>query len=279
MTALNRLLAGAFDVLLWPIQGLPPLAGLAICSLATAMAMLLVVKATSDQTRVALVKRAIQADLFEVRLFSDDLRAVFRAQGGMLRHTLAYLRLSLVPTLWLIVPFGLIFGHLESHYGYAGLTPGEPALVTATLRADTPDERALGADATPSLEAPAAIRVDTPAVWFPASREVVWQITPQSSGEFELRVHAGHEAVAKSVQVSDAALRRSPTRTDAGVLNQLFYPSEAPLPGAVPLEAVSVAYPRREIRIFGWGSSWIVPYVALSLAFAGVLRRPFKVVM
>ena len=44
-----------------------------------------VVRLTSDQAALAAVKRQIQADLFEMRLFNDDLRALLRAQGAVLR--------------------------------------------------------------------------------------------------------------------------------------------------------------------------------------------------
>ena len=48
--------------------------------------------------------RRLHAALFEIRLFNDDLSAIFRAQAEMLRHNLTYLRLSLVPMIWMFVP-------------------------------------------------------------------------------------------------------------------------------------------------------------------------------
>ena len=68
----------------------------------------------------------MQAAIFEMRLFNDDLVALFRAQGDVLRHTLHYLRLSLAPTLWLIVPMLALMLHMEFHFGYTGLTIGAP---------------------------------------------------------------------------------------------------------------------------------------------------------
>ena len=93
---LNAALDRLFDLLLWPFQQLSPIVGLSFVSLLTAAAMLLVVKATSDQQRLADAKRAMAAALFEIRMFNDDLPALFRAQGEMLKQNAAYLRLSLV---------------------------------------------------------------------------------------------------------------------------------------------------------------------------------------
>ena len=131
---MNALLASAFDLLLFPFRQLPPIVGLSVVSLLTAAGMLLVFRAKSDQQRIEQVKRAMVAALFEIRLFNDDLPALFRAQGEMLKQNAAYLRLSLVPMLWMIVPIGLIAAQLEFQYGYAGLTPGQPALVKARVR-------------------------------------------------------------------------------------------------------------------------------------------------
>ena len=57
--------------------------------------------------------------LFEIRLFNDDLRAMLRAQVEILRHNVTYLRLSLVPMLWMLVPLVLVIAQLQFHYGYA----------------------------------------------------------------------------------------------------------------------------------------------------------------
>ena len=56
--------------------------------------MLIVFKKTSNQARLEAVKKQIHACLFELRLFSDDLPAILRAQGEILRHNLRYLGLS-----------------------------------------------------------------------------------------------------------------------------------------------------------------------------------------
>ena len=118
------------------------------------------------------------AALFEIRLFNDDLPALFRAQGEMLRQNATYLRLSLVPMLWMIVPIGLIVAQLEFQYGYTGLTPGQPALVKAHLRQASASAPAPAA----ALEVPRGIRVLTSAAWFPATQEIIWRVTPDAPG-------------------------------------------------------------------------------------------------
>src|SRR5262245_58364680 len=146
-------MARALDLLLFPVRQLPPMVGLVIVSLVTAVVVMLVFRATSDQQRIADVKRRIAAALFEIRLFNDDLPAVFRAQGELLRHNATYLRLSFVPMLWMLVPIAFLVAHLELRYGYTGLSPGQPAMVKVALR----DGVTLEGGKSASLDVPSGI--------------------------------------------------------------------------------------------------------------------------
>jgi uncharacterized membrane protein (DUF106 family) len=284
VTIVNESLGLAFDVLLYPFRQLSPIVGLSVASLLTAAAMLLVFRATSDQRRIEQVKRAMVAALFEIRLFNDDLPALFRAQGEMLRQNAAYVRLSLVPMLWMIVPIVLVVAQLEFRYGYAGVTPGQPVLVKAQLRhaPATNTDAAPGAGEASSapaatLEAPKEVRVLTSAVWFPATQEVVWQVTPNAPGEFVLNARIGGGRFAKTFEATDHVVRRSPLRVSPGFVDQFLYPAEPPLPDSADVASISVAYPARAIRILGWEMPWIVVYFGLSMAFALLLRKPFGV--
>ena len=288
LAALDAILASLFDVLLRPLAALPPLAGLAVVSLVTAVAMLLVVRRTSNQRALDRVKRQIHAALFEIRLFNDDLRAIFRAQGELLRHNLTYLRLSLVPMLWMIVPFVLVIAQLQFHYGYTGLEPGQPALLTAHLRSSPSASegdaaRASGGDdhrgRVATLEVPAGVRADTAAIWFPASQDVVWRLTPERPGDYELRVVVAGQTAIKSLHVSSRVARRSPARLEAGFVNEILYPAEPPLPSDGPLTSIAIAYPERDISVFGWRLNWLLVYFALSIVFAFALRKPFGVTL
>src|SRR5580704_19170694 len=119
VTVVNAMLDRLFDLLLRLLRPLPFRVSLAVVSLVTAIAILLVVRATSNQQAMAAVKRQMYADLLEMRLFNDDLHAMWRAQWSMLQHNGRYLRLSLVPALWTLVPLALVLTQLQFHFGYA----------------------------------------------------------------------------------------------------------------------------------------------------------------
>lgn len=252
---------------------MPPLLSLALISLATAIVLLLVVRHTSDQPRIASVKRAIRAGLFEIRLFNDDLRAILRAQAEILRHNLTYLRLSAVPLLWVAIPLVLLIAQLQAYYGYDGLHPGRSALVKVEV------SEAAGVSPDLRLDGAPGVRIETPAVWIPSRGEAAWRIAAEQPGDFELTVHVNGEAYTKAVRVSSGPARRSPVRLEPGILNRVLYPSEASLPAGALVRSIAVTYADRSISLLGLDLHWMVVFFVLTLAFAVLLRRPFGVVL
>jgi len=278
MSTLNTLLRDFFDVLLYPLRGLPEIVGVAVFSLVTAVGALLVFRAASDQEGIAAVKRRIYACLFEILLYNDDLRAILRAQMEILRHNLTYFRLSLVPMFWMIVPIVLLIAQLQFIYGYRGLLPGETAVLTVEL---SEDAAAGGAEVKPSarLQAPPGLRVETPAVWVASLNEIAWRVAADRAGEYELELELDGEVYTKSVSVSSEINRRSPIRLEEGFINQLLYPAEDPLPGNGPIDSISLTYLDGDVVIFGWGLHWLIVFFVLSIAFAFGLKNLFGVTL
>ncbi|MYA07497.1 MAG: hypothetical protein F4060_06610 [Holophagales bacterium] len=288
MSLLNAALRAVFDVALRPFAALPPILPVAIVALVSGIFALLVYRWTSNQTAIAAVKRRLFGHLLEVRLFNDDLRAVLAAQLRLLRENLTYLRLNLIPLLWMIVPFMLLIAQLQFHYGYDGLEVGERTLLVVDL---APAEAAAagGDEAAPrppiELEAPAGVAVETAGVWVPSLRQVVWRLRADEPGRHELVVRADGGAFTKSLFVEDpegGALwaRRSPTRRRAAILDQLLYPAEPSLPRDGPIERIDVRYGTATISFFGLlDMHWLIAFLILSLAFAFALRNRFGVTL
>lgn len=276
LAALNAGLVALTDAWLVPLASWPPLLALFVLSVLTALVMLPVVRRTSDQARIRATKRRIQAALFEIRLFSEEPRFVLRALGDALAANLLYLRLSLVPLAWLALPLLLLMAHLEAFYGRTGLTMGTPALVELQLRGDPAEWPPATAV---SLEAPEALRVETTAVRFPASGEIVWRLVPEQAGDFALTLRVAGHVIVKSLHVSHDPARRSPRRALPGVVDQLLFPSEPPLPADAPVSHVDVAYPEARISVWGWDLDWLVIYIAMTLVVALVLAPRWGVVL
>ncbi len=272
MTTLNALLVRAADAVLGPLAGVPPLVVLLALAFVTALVVLGVMKVASNQTQMAAAKRRIHADLLEMRLYNDDVRALLRAQGSLLRHNGAYIWLSLLPLVITALPLTLAIAQVQSWYGYSGLEPGQPTLVTADLRGPAPH-------VLPTL-ALSGLEGDGPGMYFPTLQQVVWRVVPRESGAYVLRVQpAGSPAVEKTVYVGQGPARRSPAREGADLVTQLLYPSEPPVPGDSPVAAIRVDYAEQSIPVLGFEAHWLVVYLAASFAFVLALRKPLGVVI
>jgi hypothetical protein len=291
MNAVNTVLRGLFDALLFPFRGMPAIVGLVVVSLLTAIAMLLVFKKTSNQTAVERVKRQIHAGLFEIRLFNDDFGAILRAQRDILRHNLSYLRLSLVPMLFMLPPLVLVIAQLQFHYGYAPLAAGDRVLVEVEL-AEGWESTGAVPTSQPSgkpqvaLRAPAGVVVETPAVWVPSERTLSWRVRVDQPGDHDLQVVVGERTFDKMLTDDGGRIvRRSPLRPGASLLDKLLYPAEPALPGDSPVASIAIDLRAGEIPLGGSWSlgtlagipAWMTIFFVLSLVFAFALRKPFGV--
>ena len=275
MSVLNAILRAAVNGLLTPFRDMSPWVGLAVVSILTAVPMLLVFRATSNQDALARVKRRIHAGLFEIRLFNDDLRAILRAQLSILRQNLSYVWLSLPPMLFILPPLFLIFAQLQFHYGYRGLEVGEPVLLEAAIAEEAVDEAA----AKPALEldVPAGLRVETPALWSAAERRVSWRIAAERQGDYVVKLGYGGRQVEKTVHAGGRVVLRSPQRLAPSFVDQLLYPAEPPLPADGPFTEVTVGYPELAVSLFGLEMPWWVAYLGLLFLVILALRNAFGV--
>lgn len=272
MSLINTPLRALFDALLYPFRGLSPWVTLIPISLATAIVLLLIFKRTSNQDALTAVKAKITAGLFEIRLFNDDLRTMFKAQGQILRRTLTYMRLSLVPMLWTLPPLILVIAQLQFHYGYDGFEPGESTQLQVVLK---PDAVPAGKPQV-RVDAPEGLTVIEPAVWIPSLREMAWRVDVDERGAYDLDISMGAAAASKSVDATEIIVRRSPFRV-RGFLDELIYPGEAALPADSPFESITIRYADAAVNFLGFGIHWLIVFFVLSMAFAFALRKPFGV--
>lgn len=278
MGILTGILRAVFDGLLLPFRGMPAAVGLAVAAALVSVVALLAYKGASNQKKIALVKRKIFAALFEIRLFNDDARAIFRAQGDILRHNAVYFALSLAPLAVMLPPMILVMAQLEFHYGFKGLEPGQSTVFEVTLKEPPATVAARESGAPVSIEVPPGLRLETPGVWIPAKGEIAWRIAAVQPGDHVVTVKVeGEEPVTKSVHVGGGIVRRSPSRLEAGFVNQLLYPAEAPLPKGSALSKIEVKYPGAEVSLFGWKSYWMIGFFVLTIVFGFALKGVFKV--
>lgn len=275
MATLNALLRPLFDVPAGLMSGWPVWLALAAWSIPVSVFALWVFKATSNQEAIAAVKDRIQASLFEIRLFNDDLRAILRAQWEILGHVLRYQGLALKPMIFILPPVVLMMVHLHGFYGFRGLAPGETTVLTVTV-ADSDGSRP-----DLALELPDGLVRETPGVWASDHRQMVWRLRAEKPGEHTLTIRNGDRAVDKRITVSGGITRISPERPDRGFMGQLEWPSEPPVPRESGFGTISVTYPEAVLSFLGvtmhsqW--AWMILFFIFTMVIALALKKPLGV--
>jgi hypothetical protein len=130
-----------------------------------------------------------------------------------------------------------------------------------------------------ALEGPPGLRVETPPVWAPALREAAWRIRAEREGDFMLHVIVDYARIERRVRVSRGLVAASTVRPPPRILDAWLHPAEAPIPASVPVEAIAIAYPVRNIDVFDATLPWLVVLFLLSTLFALLGSRVFRITL
>jgi uncharacterized membrane protein (DUF106 family) len=278
LSFLNALLGPLFDGLLYPFRDLHPLIGLAFVAFLTAIFILLVFRLTSDQHALSGVKRKLQGSLLEIRLFNDDFRAILSAQSEILKQSLSYLKLSLLPMVWILAPLVLVIAQLQSHYGYQAPNPGETFIVAAQLTEAAALELEGRSPNAVLHSSSRDLQVETAAVWMEGERRLAWRVGLLAPGAYTLTVILDDTQSTKRFDASTRIIRRSPLKVRSGFVDQLLYPAEALLSAKGPIQSISIDLADAElwIPLLGWGIHWVIAFFVLTLVFILTLKGPLK---
>ncbi len=278
MKLINDLLRPVFDLLQSPFIGLPAFIGILVWSIPIGVFALWVFGKTSNQDRIAEVKRRIHAGLFEIRLFNDDLGAIMRAQGEILRHVLHYQALALKPMIFILPPLVLVMVQLHQFYGFRGLRPGEEVLLTVQL---APDSVEPGRRPEFSLELPEGLHASMDPVWVPSLRQITWRLGIDDWGDWDLSINVDGTQFSKTLRATEELVRLSPERPPPTFIDQLEWPSEQPLDEGCAVHSMTLGYPEGSVAILGWdfewAFAWMVVFFVLTMVVALVLRKPMGV--
>jgi uncharacterized membrane protein (DUF106 family) len=278
MTFLNDLLRPVFDWLQWPLAGLPAVVGVLVWSIPVGVFALWVFGKTSNQDRIAAVKRKIYAGLFEIRLFNDDLRAIMRAQKEIFGHVLHYQALALKPMIFILPPLVLVMVQLHQFYGFKGFEPGEELLLTVQL---DPETVTTGQRPEVALEMPDGVHAVMDPVWVPSLAQLTWRLGIDDWGDYELVIKIDGTSVEKQLRATDKLVRLSPERPPRSFMGQLEWPSEQPLDSDGRVHSITATYRDGAVSFLGWdfewSFAWMVVFFILTMVVALVLRKPMGV--
>jgi len=253
------------------------LISLTVLGILTGIAILPVLGRFYNTEGIALAKRKIRAALYEFRLFGDEPRLVFRAQGQLLRWNARYLGLMLKPAAVVILPIIVLTMMMDTVYGHRPLQVGDSTLVTARV-ANNVDLNKISPDLRGDN-----VAVETPSVRLPDQHQVVWGVRAVTPGQSNLSLTlpgnaAGDSFAQKRVDVG-AGLHIFSDRRVSSVWDWLINPGETLLPRDSAFRWIEIEYPDAEVNMFGFRIPWIVWFILVSWIMVFALRKPFGVVI
>ena len=260
-----RLIDGAFDLFFWPFRAADPVYGLAVISLLTGLAAILLFRYVSNQDAMRRVKNRIHAHLLELRLFPDQLGIVSRAYGRILRFTAIYLIYNLKPLAILLLPLVVLMVQLDLRFSRMPLEIHDSFILKATLAGP-------GALDSGSLKLPKGLTLTAPPVNIPTQQEVNWRIRADEYGVFLPAVVVAGQTFTKRVVVSKEITPLPVERARASLVEWLMNPVEKPLPSGGPLQSLEVNYAPRSIDLGYLATNWLVVFLVVSLVSGLILK-------
>lgn len=272
MTLIAKLMNGLFDLLTTPFGGSAEWA-VFVLSLLVGLVMLLLFKAATNQDKLVAARQVLIGRIYEMGLFQDHLGVLMKIQRDLALANLRYLRYSFPALLVLLVPTLLILAQMDARYGHRPFQPGEKTLVTVTVE---PGQHMLLRDLT--LDAPAGLTVEAGPLGNVQELSVSWRVRIDAEGRHELAVvlPAG-QRVSKLLVVGEGTPRLAGKRERESLMRTLLNPAEDPLPGGLPVEAIAVNLPARDLHFAGLGIHWLVALCVFSLMFGLAVKDLFKV--
>ncbi len=212
--------------------------------------------------------------LLELRLYKDDIRVVISAQINILKHNMVYLRYTLKPLMFMIIPISIIIIYTASRYEYRPLQPGESTLVKINL---SKDKQLAGMNNEVALSVPLGLSLETPPLRIDGGKEIYWRIRVEREGVYDIVFLENNIEVKRKVFVIPRITRLSPETFKGGIINTFLNPGEPSITGATIIESIEVKYPSSKTIIFGWNIHWLVIFFVLTLVFGFMLMKPLKV--
>src|SRR5262249_21758288 len=93
-----------------------------------------------------------------------------------------------------------------------------------------------------------------------------------------VQISAGSQGpVDKQVVVGDNLRKISQHRTGPGLWEQFLNPAEPPIDVGHSIRQVTVHYPQRHFYAGSYDVDWLLAFLALTIVFSLILKRPLRV--
>jgi uncharacterized membrane protein (DUF106 family) len=272
MYTLMYLISRLLDFMLYPLSALSPIWGIAFLAFLTALFVLWVYKAVSDQDSIRRLKREIQGYFLGIYIFRDDLEQIVRCQHKVFSNTFRYMGHALIPLAVIIAPVALLCIQMQLRYGHLPLEPGDKTVVSAVI-----DKNSSALMPYVKLLLPDGLYPQSPPLRLADKNEINWRIGVMKPGTYDVVIQAGATSSKAAVRASTGISRLYTRKAGRSIWHSIIYPGEAPIEKDSPISAINIGYPAGKIPFLGLRLHWSVVYFLLALVFGLATKRFLKV--
>ncbi len=239
------------------------------------VAVALVFKWTSNQTKLRHTVDLCRAQILAIKLFKDEPKTIVVSLGRLMLYTLQRIWYLVPSVIAILVPTIVLLIQLATWYEYRPLVEGESAVVEIQLTGDAWNHYS---DIQPKT--PSQLENETPSLRDREQKSVSWRIRAVESAPAVLVWQLGAETIEKEVAITDRPEMLSPVsvrRPSSGWFDRLLNPVERPLAKQCPAVGIAVHHPKRSTLVFGWDIPWWLTMLVVSMVAAILVRPVFKV--
>lgn len=242
------------DPVLGPLLNIPSFWAIFIIAFIISFFITIIYKLMTDQHVMKSLKDDLKKHQEEMKKHRENPEKLMKIQKVSMEKNMQYMMQSFKPTLVTFIPIILIFGWLNTHFGFVAIMPNEEFSTTLEFDKD--------AEGIVKLLAPDGIEVIGS-----SSKEVSESVRftmKGEAGEYIIEYNYDDKNFQQEVLITEEQKYKKPITPVKGEdLDELRV-------NLVPIK------PFGDFSIFGWKPGWLGTYIILSLIFSMSLRKIMK---
>ena len=241
--------------ILGPVLNWNPIVGIILIAAVITVVITLAYKILTDQEKMKHLKGRQKEFQTEMKSHKENPEKMMAVQKEAMKVNMEYMKHSLKPTLYTMLPILLIFGWMSGALAYDPIMIDESYTIMAEFADGVSGQAQLVLDAESTLSSSDAVQIIT-------DGEVTWRVKSSTIGEHQLAVETGDASELVTVLVTDGSL-------DYLEADLIIKDSD--------ISRIQVGYgkltPLGDFDIFGWNPGWLALYIVVSLVLSLSLRK------
>ena len=249
------LLDSVFNPLFGPLLNWNPALGIIVIAGLITILITLAYKYLTDQDKMKHLKGRQKEFQQEMKSHKDNPEKMMAVQKEAMKVNMEYMKHSMKPTLFTMLPILLIFGWMSGTLAYDPITVGESFTITAKFAEGVSGQAQLVLDAESEFSSSEMTQTIT-------DSKATWRVKSSAPGERIYKVDTGSASEEIIVLVTEGQI-------NSGEVEVKFAESD--------ISKISVGYnkltPLGNFSIFGWKPGWLALYIVVSLVLSLSLRK------